>query len=65
MFLWTCSGQVKHAIVVGTDHTACGLQIERLRVAEYDKGQLPCEICEDKVAQSRHRKIDASNEEQT
>ena len=63
MFLWMCSGQVKHAVVVGSEITACGVAIDRLRVAEYDREQTSCEVCEDKVMQSRRRKIGASEEE--
>jgi hypothetical protein len=63
MFLWTCSGDVTHAVVVGSDRTACGVPIERLRIAEYDKERMPCEICEEKVRQSRNRNIQSPKEE--
>jgi hypothetical protein len=63
MFLWMCSGQVRHAVVVGSDLMACGVSIDKLHVAEYDKEQLACEVCEEKVRQSRRRNIETPNEE--
>ena len=48
MYLWITADGAKHAVVVGTENTACGLSISELAITQ-EPDATKCYLCQEEI----------------